>query len=84
MGSLAHAYNKINSQRKYIHTCVERVRNSYSKIGPTLRKINNISRVIDIMSIWGQSKLPYLLSIDINHPDRYDIHDVFELFKSAK
>ena len=53
MGSLACACWKVQENRRYMATCVQRVNNSYSKIGPILRKINNIGKVIEIMAVWG-------------------------------
>lgn len=48
--------------------CVNKVKKSYSRIGPTLRKISNINKVLEIMTIWGESKIPYLFSINVNKP----------------
>jgi hypothetical protein len=55
-----------STQRTYIQACDESVKKSYSKIGPTLRKISNIKKTIEVMSVWKNSKLPYLLSINAN------------------
>lgn len=51
--TLASACVKVQENRKYIAQCMEKLHKSYSKVGPTLRKINNISKVIEIMSVWG-------------------------------
>lgn len=53
-------------------------------MGPALRKIANISKVIEILSVWGKSKIPYLFSIDVAHPYHYDIAEVLRLFEGAK
>jgi hypothetical protein len=53
MGSLGKACYQIEIKRKYLSACVEKVSKSYSKVGPTLRKINNIKKVIEILSVWG-------------------------------
>ena len=50
---------------------------------PTINKINNIKKVIGIISIWGQAKLPYLLSVDVANPHRYEIDDVLHLLDAA-
>ena len=80
---LACTCESVQRQRKYILNCMERVRKNYSKIGPAIHKINNIKKVIEITSIWGKAKLPYLLSIDTTHPHRYDLADVLNLIDSA-
>lgn len=36
----------VHSQRIYVVTSIDRLKKSYSRIGPTLRKINNISKVL--------------------------------------
>lgn len=53
-------------------------------MGPTLRKISNITKVIEILSVWGKSKIPYLFSVDIAQPYHYDIEDVLHLFQAAQ
>jgi hypothetical protein len=53
MSSLGKACNQIQNNRKYLSVCVEKVSKSYFKVGPTLRKINNIKKVIEILSVWG-------------------------------
>lgn len=79
MGNLGIVCNDLGSQRKYLAITIDRVNKGYSKIGPKLHKINNIEKVLQITKIWGAAKLPYIISIDVKHPHRYDIKDVLNL-----
>lgn len=84
MGELTITCQAVSQQRKYLTACVDRVRKGYAKIGPAVHKINNIKKVLEIMTIWGKAKLPYLLSIDADHPHQYDLMDVLGLIESAQ
>lgn len=73
MDSLGEGCRKIEESRRCLEQCKDKLRGSYSKVAPALRKIANISKVIEILSVWGKSKIPYLFSIDTSQPYLYNI-----------
>ena len=84
MEQLSGTCQTVSVQRTYLTTTIDRVKRGYSGIVPKINKINNIKKVVEIMEVWGKAKLPYLLSVDIAHPYRYDLEDVLGLIESAK
>lgn len=36
------------------------------------------------MSVWGESKIPYIFSIDVNKPYLYDLDEVLPIFEKAE
>lgn len=60
------------------------MKQKYARVASKLTKIKNMEKVIGIIGVWGDLKLGFLLGVNTNQPQLYDVSDVIRLIEEAK